>query len=805
MDLPKDYNFKEAERKWQQYWENEGIYLFDPKSKAEIYSCDTPPPTVSGRMHMGHALGYSQADFIMRFHRMLGKNIFYPWGFDDNGLATERFVEKKLKIRGQDMPRPEFVKLCLKETKETEEKLKQHWQSLGISPDWTINYKTIDPWVQKTSQRSFLELYKRGREYRKKQAFMWCPRCQTAIAQVELKDKEKEQDLTHIQFDTSIGEKITFATTRPEFLPACVLINVHPNDKKNSKFIGAKARIPFFDREVEITADESVDPEFGTGVVYVCSFGDMEDAMKIEELKIEPVEILNKNGTLNEKAGKYKGMTTLEARKAIVDDLDAEGRVVKVEKTKSFINTHERCDTEVEILMTEQWFIKYLDLKEKFLELGEQLNWHPKHMKVRYDNWVKGLKWDWCISRQRFFGIPFPLWYCKKCGEINLADEKDLPVDPTVDKPKKKCKCGSDEFIPEKDVLDTWATSSLTPLIPIKWREDEDFFKKIFPYSLRANGHDIITFWLFNTVVKSWLHEQKLPWKDVMINGFVLDPHGKKMSKSKGNVIDPLVEMEKYGADSLRFWAAGSRLGDDLPYQEKDLVTGKKMVTKLWNASKFAIKHLEDYSGEEAQPEIMDKWILSKMQKLIKNSTTSLDEYEFFTTKSETEKFFWHIFCDNYLEIVKDRLYNPEKRGKEKRVAAQFTLCKTLLALLKLVAPIMPHITEEIYQLYFRENEDAKSIHISGWPKYDESFVDNDVEYIGDIAVGIIAAVRKFKSEKNVSLKTELKSLTVECSEQDMLKLEEIKDDLLATTKALELKFGKGDITVNDKMKIGIE
>jgi len=471
----------------------------------------------------------------------------------------------------------------------------------------------------------------------------------------------------------------------------------------------------------------------------------------------------------------------------ILEDLKDARLCIGQEPIKHAVNVHERCGTEIEFINSKQWFIKYLDLKEQMLEWGGKLDWYPKHMKSRFDHWVKGLQWDWLISRQRYFGIPFPVWYCKKCDEIIVADKKDLPVDPLKDKPRVKClKCGSSDFAPEKDVLDTWATSSLSPRLAIELMP-EPVQKRLFPMSLRPQAHDIITFWLFNTVVKSQLHYNKNPWKDVMISGHALDPHGKKMSKSKGNVVEPQEVIEKYSADSLRFWAAGCRLGDDLPYMEKDLVTAQKFITKLWNASKFAMIHLEDYkSNKPKKLEIIDRWILSKLSRIIEGSTESFSRYEYSRTRADVENFFWHEFCDNYLEIIKDRLYNPDRRGKEGRLSAQYGLCTTLSAILKMIAPIMPHITEEIYQLYFKKHEKAKSIHISLWPKSEKT--DDSAERIGDLAIYALQKARQAKSEKNLSLKTPLKDLSV----KGKISKEEfslVKEDLMAATKTEKISY----------------
>lgn len=797
--LPKKYDFSKSEEKWQKFWIKEKVFAFDPKSRDPVFSIDTPPPTVSGKMHIGHAMHYSQFEFMARYKRMKGFNVFFPFGTDDNGLATIRMVEGERGVKGTDMSRKDFIKLVMDTLKDVRPKYVKDWKRIGMSCDWSIYYTTIDEHCRRISQKSFLDLYKDGRIYRKKTPFMWCPECQTSIAQVEMKDVEKESKFVYMKFDTSIGRTITIATTRPELLPACVMIHVHPDDKRYKKFIGAKAKIPFSDREVNIMANEDVDPDFGSGAVYHCTFGDMDDVEWMEKYKIEPIEIMDKDGRLNEKAGKYRGMDSRQARNAITEDLRKEGRIEKVEKIKHVVNTHERCGAEMEILMTEQWFVKYLDLKNKFLRAGREMNWHPPYMRSRYDNWIKGLKWDWNLSRQRHFGVPIPVWFCEKCGEVMLPDEKGLPVDPVEDKPKNACKCGSKSFRGDPDVLDTWATSSLTPQIAASLFPK--IYDRLYPMSMRPQAHDIITFWLFNTVVKSQLHGNVNPWKDIVISGWALDPKGKKMSKSKGNVIEPQGVIEKFGADPLRFWAAGSKLGEDLPYQEKDLVTGKKFVTKLWNASRFVTMHLKVY--EPRKPKKLaeiDKWLLTKMNGIIKVSTDFFDKYEYSKTKAETEIFFWHSFCDYYLEMVKDRLYNRKDYEKWEIDSAKYTLYRVLLSVLKLMAPITPHITEEIYQHYFRKNEKDKSIHASDWPEFDSSLTDKKAEKTGDMAVDVIAAIRKFKSETSLSLAEPLRSVVVGSPQ-----LKPVLRDIQKTMRIENIKIGKAKGIETDDFKIKLE
>ncbi|MFZ2071291.1 MAG: valine--tRNA ligase [Halobacteriota archaeon] len=808
MKIANRYDAKEAEKRWQVYWEIEDIYKYNPESNSPVFSLDTPPPTVSGEMHIGHAMAYIQADTVMRFQRMLGKSIFYPFGFDDNGLATELYVEKKTGRLAEGMSRQEFVALCLKEREIAEKRLLEDWKSLGISPDWGISYRTTDEWCRKTSQRSFILLYQMGRAYRKYEPTVWCPKCGTAIAQVETEDKTLPSILYDITFRVE-GEDLLIATSRPELLPACVAVFYHPADERYKRYAGKKAGVPLFGHEVPIMADAAVDPESGTGIVMCCTAGDSTDVEWWKTHNLPWISAIDERGRLKEEAGKYAGLRIKQARNATVADLAEQGLLKSQKDISHIVNVHERCGTEVEYIMTKQWFIKYLDLKDWFLEAGAKLNWYPPYMKSRYDNWVKGLKWDWCISRQRYYGIPFPVWYCEDCEFVVVAADNDLPVDPSVDAPPMdKCPiCGCDRFKPELDVLDTWATSSLTPQIAAKWKEDDAFFNKIYPMSLRSNGHDIITFWLFNTVVKGLLHENELPWKDVIINGFVLDPKREKMSKSKGNIIRPQAAIERYSADALRFWACSAKLGEDLPYEEKEIRRGVKMINKLWNASKFTLLHLDGYDLREGRLELADKWLLSKLNRLIGVCTDSYNEYEFANVKKSVENFFWHTFCDLYLEIVKDRLYNPE-RGEEAKRSAQYTLYIALLAILKMIAPIMPHITEEIYHAYFIEKENCKSIHISRWPELDEGMVDEAVEEMGDKAEDVISAVRKYKTLNKKALNAEVSRIVIICDEQTEKQLECVSADLKAMLHAGVIEFGDAeDVIVTDKygLKLGID
>jgi valyl-tRNA synthetase len=793
-EFPKKYDPKEIEPRIQKFWEEEKIFKFDDESKKPSYSIDTPPPTLSGYIHMGHVLSYSQAEFVARYQRMRGKNVFYPMGFDDNGLPTERFVEKKYKVNIRKVGREEFVRLCLKETEVGGANYRNVWTTLGISVDWSLLYSTINKRCQRISQRSFIDIYGMGRMERRNEPAIWCPLCQTSLAQADVEDSEPMHSfLNTIKFSAEDGKELLIATSRPELISSCVGLLVNPNDERYMDLVGKSAITPLFNVKVPILADVKVDPEFGTGMVMVCTFGDKTDIDWWRQFDLPLKLSINPNGTMSDNAGPYKGLTLADCRKKVLEDLTENGLLVEQKPIVHVMNVHERCGTPVEFYVTPQWFIRILDIKDELLAQGEKLKWYPEHMKVRYDTWINGLKWDWCISRQRYFGVPFPIWYCKKCGAVALADESQLPVDPLVTNPPNPCKkCGSTEFEPEKDVMDTWATSSVTPLINMNWGEPDSIMDKIYPMSMRPQSHEIIRTWLFYTVIKSYLHTKSLPWNDVMISGQGLDPNGKAMHKSKGNIIEPLPIVEKYSADAVRWWAASAKLGDDLAFKEKEVVYGQKFVNKLFNASRFASIHLKDYKAERPSLELIDLWLLTKLNSVISESTDNFERYEYSKAKSLTEQFFWGDFCDNYLEIVKDRLYKKEENGESGR-AAVYTVYAALLNSLKLLGPFIPHITEDIYQRMFRENEGTASLHISGWPVPDTACIDADALKLGNMAVAIISSLRQYKNSQSLAQNAVLPKVIIDCGilEADIKRVETVLKD---TMKIGEISYG----TINE-------
>jgi valyl-tRNA synthetase len=768
--LNEQYDFREAEKRILGFWLKEKIFKFDPKNK-NVFSVDNPPPTVSGKMHIGHAFQYSQMDFIARFKRMNGYGVFYPFGTDDNGLPTERLVEKMKNVKSKNMSRSDFIELCLKTLEEITPDFIQDWKSIGISSDYEKYYSTIDKNSQRISQKSFLDLYKKGEAYKKDFPSLWCCECQTAIAQAELEDKELPSLFSTLKFSCQ-GKDLLIATTRPELLGACVAVFINPKDKRYSKLIGKEAKVPIFGFTVPIIADESADIDKGTGILMICSYGDKYDAEAIARHKLKPRIILNKEGKIN--SGQYAGLKIKEARKKILEDLKNSNLITEQKNINHIVNVHDKCGTEIEILPTEQWFVKILDKKKELLEQGQKVKWHPEFMFKRYENWVKGLEWDWNISRERHFGIPIPIWFCSKCNKTIIAEEKELPVDPV--KIKKKCSCG-EIASPETKVFDTWQTSSMTPQIIMQMENLK------IPCSLRCNAHDIIRTWDFYTIVKSFLHEKKIPWTDLMVSGFVT-LSGEKMSKSKGNVVDPRIVLDNYGADCLRYWAAGSKLGEDLDYQEKDLVTGKKFVTKLWNASKFLFMNIGDYKNSKPKKlHKTDEIFLNELNRIVESSTNSFSEYEYSKVKLDVESFFWKNFCDNYMEIVKNRIYNGSDEEKE---SAKYTLYNSLLSILKIMAPITPFITEEIYQKFFRKNEKTLSIHISDWPSLIKFDFDKADEKIWNKFIEILEIVRKTKSENKKSMKAEI-VLTLPKEDQQILI--DCLEDLKTVTCSKQIKI----------------
>ena len=763
--MEKHYEALRIEKEMQQLWEENHIYDYDPKSEKETYSIDTPPPTVSGQLHIGHIFSYTQAEMIARFKRMQGYNVFYPFGFDDNGLPTERLVEKEQKIMAKDLPRSEMTKRCAEVATKYENEFKELWQSLGFSVDWNLQYETISPKTMRISQRLFLELARKGKAYSKESPVLWCTDCQTSIAQAELETTETETNFNYIPFEVE-GEQLIIATTRPELLYGVVCLFINDQDERYKKYIGGKATIPLYQKEIPILGDEEVDLEKGTGIVMCATFGDSTDAKWYEKYQLPYKQVILANGKIAQDIPIIGGLKVEKAREVILEELDKQGLLIKQEKITHTIAAHERCQKAVEIIPSKQWYIDILTDKECYLQAAEEINWYPEMMKNRYISWVENLKWDWCISRQRYFGVPIPVWYCKDCGKVLLAEEADLPVNPLEVEPKEVCECGCHTFVPESAVMDTWATSAITPQINSRWQEADERHELKLPMSLRTQAHEIIRTWAFYTIVRSLYHTGKLPWKDIMISGFVLAKKGEKISKSKNNgKFSPSQLINNHSADAVRYWAANARLGADTFFAEEELVASKRFMNKLWNASKFALMHLKDFDRKFLEPNHRpmllpsDEWMLERTKQTMLKANKLLNLYEIGLARHEIDDLFWKDFCDDYLEIVKDRLYKPEVHGEEERRGAQYVLYHTLFSLLKLYAIYIPHETEYIYQSFFRQYEGVISLHQTKWDSEEE--INEAILEFGIEIKKTVGLIRKYKSEHNLSMKSELETFKI--------------------------------------------
>jgi valyl-tRNA synthetase len=809
-EFPKNYNFTENEKKWQKIWQEKQIYAYDKNiAKEETYVVDTPPPTVSGQLHIGHVYSYTQTDFIVRFQRMIGKNIFYPMGFDDNGLPTERLVEKQKQIKAYNMSRDEFINICEEVVASEEEKFRSLFNQIALSVDWSLEYQTISPLSRKISQMSFLDLVRKGEVYRNNQPILWDPVDCTALAQADIEDKEKTSFMNYITCKTEQGDPLTIATTRPELLPACVAVFYHPDDERYKHLASKFAITPLFNEKVPLLADSLVQQDKGSGLVMCCTFGDQTDITWWKTHNLPLKTIITKKGIIDfpHDIG-IDGLKIKEARTKIIDILKEQELLIKQEEITQTVKCAERSGAPLEILTVPQWFVKTISHKEALLKRATELNWHPQSMKIRLENWINAISWDWCISRQRYFGVPFPVWYSKRVGEegkILYADVTQLPIDPLKDLPIGYSK---EEVEPDLDVMDTWATSSVSPQLSTHGISDnfavnKDRHDKLFPMDLRPQAHEIIRTWAFYTILKAHLHQNTLPWKNIMVSGWCLAEDRSKMSKSKGNVLVPEKLLEQYGSDVIRYWSANSRLGADTAYSEDVMKNGKRLVNKLWNAAKFVSIHFDKLKGEDKKAKLLDvkdkitnefdQWIINKLVELVKLTTNELQNYEYANAMQLTEKFFWSVFCDNYLEISKTRSYDEENKNPQGQYSSILTLYHIMQTLLKLFAPFIPHITEELYQILYNDRE---SIHIKGgWVNYSNLYYEIDVTQSEGL-IEILDIVRKFKAEKNLSIKAPIKLLEV-----SGIKLsEELTEDLKNVTSAEEIKFE----VQGDKIKVDI-
>jgi valyl-tRNA synthetase len=756
--LPEKPALEGLEAKWNATWEQEGTYRFDPtRPRADVFSIDTPPPTVSGSLHVGHVFSYTHTDVIARFQRMRGKAVFYPMGWDDNGLPTERRVQNFYGVRCDpslpfdpsfappekpgkapvSISRPNFIELCTRLTLEDEKAFEQLWRHLGLSVDWSRTYATIGRPAQRVSQTAFLRLLNRGQAYQLEAPTLWDVDFRSAVAQAELEDREQPGAYHRLRFGRPDGTFVEIDTTRPELLPACVALVAHPGDARYQPLFGTEVVTPLFGVPVPVMAHELADPEKGSGIAMICTFGDLTDVIWWRELSLPVRAVIQPNGTLKpvtfgsdgwesrdtgRAQGAYdqlQGLSVTKARARIVELLTESGDLVGEPRAITHpVKFYEKGDRPLEIITSRQWFIKTMPFREALLANGRELQWHPEYMEHRFDNWVNGLSGDWCVSRQRFFGVPFPLWYPVRAdGTLDYAqplvpDESRLPLDPSTDVPegyRADQRNQPNGFAGDPDIMDTWATSSLTPQVAGGWLDDPDLFARVFPMDVRPQAHDIIRTWLFTTVLRSQLEHGSLPWRHAAISGWVLDPDRKKMSKSKGNVVTPMGLLEEHGSDGVRYWAASGRPGTDTAFDPAQMKVGRRLSIKLLNASRFALMQAEP-RGPITEP--LDRGMLTQVAHLVRESTETLEAYDYARVLERTESFFW-TFCDDYLEMVKARRYGDF--GAEPAASANSAMLVALSALLRLFAPYLPFVTEEVWSWW-----QPGSVHRAAWPTPDE-------------------------------------------------------------------------------------
>jgi len=828
--VPEKPSLEGLEDRWAAHWQTAGTYRFDrSKARAEVYSIDTPPPTVSGSLHVGSVLGYAQVDTLARFHRMRGREVFYPMGWDDNGLPTERRVENFYGVRCDpslpydpdlvlaDPPdpkrklavsRPNFVELCLRRTAEDEKVFEDVWRRLGLSVDWSQTYATISARSQRASQRAFLRNLARGEAYQAEAPTLWDVTFATAVAQAELEDRQQPGTYHRIRFAAADGTGVEIETTRPELLPACVALVAHPDDARYQPRFGTTVATPLFGVEVPVLAHELADPDKGSGIAMICTFGDVTDVVWWRELHLPVRSMVTRNGRVqaapplgvpaNQAWEELAGATLSQARTRVVERLRASGDLVGEPRPVTHaVKFFEKGDRPLEIVTSRQWFIKVLDRREELRRLGQQLEWHPAFMQARYQSWVDGLNTDWLVSRQRFFGVPVPLWY--PLGDDGSPDhdhplapgEDRLPVDPSTDVPD-----GYDDdqrgrpggFAGDADVLDTWATSSLTPQIVCGWEDDPDLFARTFPMDLRPQGPEIIRTWLFDSVVRSQAEHGGLPWAHAAINGWVLDPDRKKMSKSKGNVVTPMALLEQYGSDAVRYWAASARPGTDTAFDEGQMRVGRRLAIKLLNASRFVLSRPgpgdpaggsgAGGSGAGAVTEALDRSLLARLGALVAEATDAFAVYDYARALERTEAFFW-TFCDDYLELVKSRAYGSA--GAAGAASADAALGLSLSILLRLFAPFLPFVTEEVWS-WWQEG----SVHRAPWPTAAADAVTADGDAEGDadplvlaVAAEVLGQVRRAKSEAKLSMRAPVARLAVRDTTERLAALGGARSDVM--------------------------
>lgn len=779
-----DRHGRGIEEKWQKWWEENGTYHYDERdSSRPVYSIDTPPPFTSGELHMGHVLSYAYFDFVARFKRMQGFNVYYPQGWDCQGFPTEVKVEQK---HGRKPP-AEFRRLCVEWTSEFIEKMRAQMKSLGFSADWRYEYRTMDPDYHRRVQLSLLKMHKMGLIYRSKHPVYWCTACVSALAKTDTDEAERETELHYVNFTLS-GKPLQIATTRPELMHACVAVAYNPKDERYSK-MGAKTVTTALGKEVPFIADADVDKEFGSGVVMVCTFGDKQDIVWMYKHKLPIIRAMDEHGRL-ENAGELDGMKISEARAKLLEKFRSEGLLVKSIKLKQTIKVHDRCKKPIEFLLSMQWFAKITEKSDEIIESARKIKWVPDFGIQYLVDWAKFVEWDWVISRQRVFGTPLPFWLDEKAGQAFPAEESELPFDPA----KKPSKTGSNgnEWTAETSTCDCWVDSSITPLVIGKWPDDEKFLSRVYPASLRPQGVEIVRTWAFYTIYRCSQLTGKPPFKEILLNGNVLAPDGKKMSKSLGNIIAPDKLLTDYSADAVRQWAALSgAMAKDRPFSYQDMQYSKSFINKMLNGAKLVEKSCTDFDGKTVERKhlrLADRWILSRLQKVRAEATSDFESFQFHHATKLLQDFFWHEYCDFYLEYVKHRLYQPEIYGPDSKRAAQHTMRKVLLACSQMLAPVTAHLSEEIWQAFFP----GKSIHLSAWPAEEKAEIDVDAEQKAAFLNEIAAKARQHKADRKLPLNSEIASAKISCE----FSLSEMEEEIHATAKVKVINPGQGERSI---------
>jgi valyl-tRNA synthetase len=822
--VPERPTLEGLEQKWSSAWERDGTYAFDRSAPRErVFSIDTPPPTVSGSLHVGHVFSYTHTDAVARYRRMRGSEVFYPMGWDDNGLPTERRVQNHFGVRCDpsvpydpafkapaepsekepiSVSRPNFVELCLQLTESDEQAFEDLWRGLGLSVDWAMTYTTIGPLAQRISQRSFLGLLERDIAYQLEAPTLWDVDFQTAVAQAELEDRERPGAMHKVRFGTVGGDgEAVIETTRPELIAACVALLAHPEDPRHAELVGGEAVTPLFGTRVPVLTHPLVERDKGTGLVMVCTFGDVTDVTWWRELSLPVRSILTLDGRLAEVPwgspgwesedleaassayGELAGKTINQARRRIVELLSESGALIgEPEPVTRAVKFYEKGDRPVEIVTSRQWFIRTISQQERLLTRGRELSWHPPYMRARFEDWVNGLNGDWCISRQRFFGVPFPIWYPIDAeGNILYAQpipaaEEQLPVDPSTDVPagySQEQRGIPGGFAGDPDVMDTWATSSLTPQIAGQAGADPELFAKVFPMDLRPQAHDIIRTWLFSTVLRSELDEHELPWSNAAISGWVLDPDRKKMSKSKGNVVTPIHLLEEHGADAVRYWAASGRPGTDTAFDPQQMKVGRRLAVKLLNASKFALSDLPPAGDALTHP--LDRAVLARLASVVADAGQSFEDYDYARALQRAEEFFWW-YCDFYLELVKGRRYDPDPAVS---ASVSRALKLSMSVFQRLFAPFLPFVCEEVWS-WWQEG----SVHRAAWPEARELETEaagaeprRELDAL-EVTADVLREVRKAKSQAKRPMRAPVARVIVRDTPERLVAFELGAEDL---------------------------